>query len=151
CEGLDSGPWRRMTMAQERFHSIQVRAEDAGEVASAIARRFRALGWKVVRDPKGRGAPQSNLDPDGLRRFLISTSDRGWVTILPSGNPESGPDSLVAFLARELESVAVWFERANPNAADEKLTYEVYWRNKRIDRQDPLEAGKLPSAYPTLI
>ncbi len=135
----------------ERFHSIQVRADDAAEVALAIARRFRALGWKVVRDPKGRGAPAESGDPDGLRRFLISPSDRGWVTILPSGTPESGPDSLVAYLARELECAAVWFDRIR-EGAEEKLTYEVYWKNKRIDRQEPpAQEGKALSAYPTLI
>ena len=119
----------------ERFHTIQVRAEDAAEVALAIARRFRTLGWKVVRDPKGRGAPTASGDPDGLRRFLISPSDRGWVTILPSGIPDTGPDSLVAFLAKDVESVALWMERS-VEGEEEKLTYEVYWKNKRIDRQD---------------
>lgn len=144
----------------ELVHSIQVRAEDAGEVALAIARRFRTLGWKVVRDPKGRGAPASSGDPDGLRRFLISPSERGWVTILPSGAPDAGPDSLVAFLARDLDTVALWFERVRRGATetgsgepDERLAYEIYWKNKRIDRQDMPEAesGKAPSAYPTLI
>ncbi len=137
----------------ERFHSIQVRAEDAADVALAIARRFRALGWKVVRDPKGRGTPTQGGDPDGLRRFLISSSDRGWVTILPSGVTESGPDSLVAFLARELDALALWVERRRDGAADEILSYEVYWKNKRIDRQDLPQAtsGRAPSSYPTLI
>ena len=143
----------------ERVHSIQVRAEDAGEVALAIARRFRTLGWKVVRDPKGRGAPTSG-DPDGLRRFLISSSERGWVTILPSGAPDAGPDSLVAFLARELDTVSLWLDRTRraqtetgSGEVEERLAYEIYWKNKRIDRQDlpQLESGKIPTPYPTLI
>jgi len=135
----------------ERFHTIQVRAEDAAEVALAIARRFRTLGWKVVRDPKGRGAPTASGDPDGLRRFLISPSDRGWVTILPSGVPDMGPDSLVAFLAKDVESVALWMERS-VEGEQEALTYEVYWKNKRIDRQEKaLEPGTMGPAYPTLI
>lgn len=135
----------------ERFHTIQVRAEDAAEVALAIARRFRTLGWKVVRDPKGRGAPTPAGDPDGLRRFLISPSDRGWVTILPSGAPDTGPDSLVAFLAKDLEAIALWTER-EVDGEQEHLTYEVYWKNKRIDRQEkPLAPGTVGPAYPTLI
>lgn len=135
----------------ERFHTIQVRAEDAAEVALAIARRFRTLSWKVVRDPKGRGAPTPEGDPDGLRRFLISPSDRGWVTILPSGTPDMGPDSLVAFLAKELETIALWMERENVEE-QEHLTYEVYWKNKRIDRQDkPFDSSKPAPTYPTLV
>ena len=99
----------------ERFHTIQVRGEDAAEVALAIAGRFRALSWKVVRDPKGRGAPTEGGDPDGLRRFLISPSDRGWVTILPSGTVD-GPhimDDHVTRLDSETEDFVSVFLSLN--------------------------------------